>query len=211
MFSQKQEQKQEIIIKVKFGDSKKEHQYNSFDKIEPEKYQKITQLVCSNNNLQNDDLPELPKTLKILDISWNKLTKLPKIPESLRILDCSYNQISEINSNPKEKLPDKLKLLDVSWNNLKEMINLPNGLSILYCQYNNLEKIVVSNLVNLTKLDISWNKVKLNESKIKKMMNGKLKEYWEYPISLPEKRKKFKPLSEKSREKLYQQFLLYGV
>ena len=56
-----------------------------------------TEYWCFNNNLS--ELPELPKSLKILSCSNNTLTLLPELPQSLELLSCNDNNIKYLSYN----------------------------------------------------------------------------------------------------------------
>jgi len=79
---------------------------------------------------------ELYDTIKYIDCSNNKLTKLPKLPESLEVLVCNDNNLTEL-----PMLPLNLKNLYCTRNNLIYLPTLPNELTELWCQFNQIKLI----------------------------------------------------------------------
>jgi len=117
---------------------------------------KLLELI---NNIQNDtlpvrklnitSLPELPPTLKILDMAVNKnLIELPKLPASLIDLNLIRNEklttlpelppsleyltVTDTNISANIILPATLKKLTISYMNITTLPELPPSLKTLY-------------------------------------------------------------------------------
>ena len=71
---------------------------------------KLTSLTITNCGLV--ELPELPETLRYLDVSRNKLIALPKLPDNLRVLRVMDNGLT----NTPNYLPDTLTTLELDDN-----------------------------------------------------------------------------------------------
>lgn len=97
-------------------------------------------------------LDSLPKTVKSIDISGEKLTKLPDLTrfKLLQELNCSYNNITCIIGN---EFQSKLKILYCNNNKLTRLFkydktskceNVPRLLRHLNCSHNYLEELFTS-------------------------------------------------------------------
>ena len=111
------------------------------------KFKSLTNLILQDCNIKNVENLNIPKQIKLLDLSYNKELKnidTLKDVEDLRLKECGLNSTTGL-----EKL-DKLNALDISYNNIQDITGLNNS---------NIEVLNVSG--NIT---ISGN---LSESKIK--------------------------------------------
>lgn len=104
-------------------------------------------ISCNNNNISNlDRLSELTK-LEFLICHNNQLTKLNNLPKSLRILNCSNNKIREI------AIPENLRFLICDKNQITNLSNLEEAANLthLLCEFNKIETInfIPKNLKNL--------------------------------------------------------------
>jgi hypothetical protein len=121
-------------------------------------------ILCCNYNYITE-LPELSEinTLKELDCSNNRLTKLPALPKGLIKLFCGCNQLTELPD-----LPKSLKCLSCFHNHLTFLPNLPR-LIFLASQHKLFgEKSIVS-LTTLSLLDIVSRGLIINESDLQKI------------------------------------------
>jgi Leucine-rich repeat (LRR) protein len=89
--------------------------------------------ITKSNKYLLDLNPKVFKNLKVLDCSYNQLTKIPHI-EGLNVLYCSWNHLTEI---PHIK---GLKVLYCSWNRLTKIPHIEK-LKELICSYNKLIEI----------------------------------------------------------------------
>lgn len=105
--------------------------FTSFSEI-PD-YNDIVYLICSENNLQLEDIPKLPNNLIHFLCDYNNLTHLPELPDTIRVVECKNNRLEILT-----KLPKQLKSLNC-WNNrLKTLPRLPELLEQLICRNNQL-------------------------------------------------------------------------
>ncbi len=81
----------------------------------------LEKIEASFNQLET--LPELPGSLKVLDVRGNCLSTLPELPSSLEEIHAYRNQISVL-----PELPVSLKVLYVSGNRLTMLPELPLSL-----------------------------------------------------------------------------------
>ena len=110
------------------------YQYNNFnDIISLDNYHEIKYIRCNNNQLTV--LPQLPKSLEILDCFNNQLTTLPQLPNLLEKLICWKNQLTAL-----PPFPNSLQYLDCDNNQLTALPQFPNSLQYFHCQ-NNLLKL----------------------------------------------------------------------
>jgi hypothetical protein len=93
----------------------------------------ITLNITANALLE---LPALPKTLKNLVCSNNKLTRLPDLPEHLVSLFADTNEISTLPA-----LPKRLTHLNIAQNKLISLDDLPETLIYLDAAYNNIAQL----------------------------------------------------------------------
>lgn len=93
-------------------------------------------LTCCHSNLRK--LPQLPITLKILNVSNNALTEIPELPECIERLDVSYNSIRVLPN-----LPESLKIIYCSNNLLKKLPKLPTKIESITCDTNALEELPI--------------------------------------------------------------------
>ena len=94
--------------------------------LEISQLENLLALNLSSNNLIL--LPDLPRSLKDLNVSFNRLTRLPKsicYLSQLSVLNASNNLLSELE--PSIASCDQLRLLDVSHNRLKDLTQVPFG------------------------------------------------------------------------------------
>ena len=142
--------------------------------ILPSKYKsKIESLYLSENNLST--LPDLSDyiSLKILDISHNKIDSLDKLPSTLIEISCRSNRLKTIincqhqcqnlerldcSSNNISEIPkcQKLKHLDCS-DNIVNSIPILLNLEKLICENNHIT--VIESCPNLKYLNCSFNKL----------------------------------------------------
>jgi hypothetical protein len=105
-------------------------------------------------NLQNMDLyelPDLPDTITMLDISGNYISNIDKLPANLTSLNAQSNRIEHIT------LPDNISLVNLTYNNLSE-ITLPSKVQNLSIAYNNFTEMPTLP-PNIWYLDVSYNKI----------------------------------------------------
>ena len=140
----------DLYLSVKEG----EHIISSIEK-DITKYKYLHSLRIQALGLSK--LPKLPKNLKKLGFTNNKISNLNGIPSSLKILDCSGNYF--IGVLDLSNLPD-LEILDCSDNRITELTNIPKlirldcflnhithldnlqqGIKYLYCNSNNIENL----------------------------------------------------------------------
>ncbi len=79
----------------------------------------------------------------------SKLSELPKLPLTIKILEISYNCMKFLPNLTKFS---KLEILDCSFTDIKKLPILPESLKELYCGYNRITNL--SNLDKLSKLEI---------------------------------------------------------
>lgn len=91
-------------------------------------------------NLNDNDLvvlPPLPKTLKFLYCSRNKLETTPEEwPEYLEELFCHFNYLKIL-----QNLPETMTYLNCDSNQITSITNLPKSLRYFYCSHNKLENL----------------------------------------------------------------------
>lgn len=110
----------------------------------------LQELCCADCHLENDQFKNLPKGLKKLDCSANKLiTELLELPDNLEYLNCSG-----CDKLVKIKLPPNLKFLDCKFNNFTN-IELPNSLEEIDCI--NCPKLKTINAENTVLKKITYN------------------------------------------------------
>lgn len=112
-----------------------------------------------------------------LDISNLGLIELPNIPKTVKYLFCSCNKITKISLSYLKTL----ELLDCSTNKISEIEDLPESLIELLCKDNRLENInTINNCNKLERLDCSNNKIssipKINSLRIIKCSYNKITE-----------------------------------
>lgn len=106
------------------------YNYDSFDDIiKLENYDKIYRIECYGCGLT--ELPELPKYLKELNCSHNKIKKLPKLPKYLWCLVCSNNKLTYL-----PEYPQNLQWLSCD-NNFINHLPVHNNNFIIYSFSNN--------------------------------------------------------------------------
>lgn len=92
---------------------------------------------CGNNNITF--LPPLPSRLRVLFVSYNKLTSLDNLPDNLGELYCVENQLKRLP----DSLPSALRILNCSYNALSVLPKMPTKLQTLLCSNNLLTKLPV--------------------------------------------------------------------
>ena len=117
---------------------------------------------CMDNEIET--LPELP-SIGMLNASNNKIKKFPSLPKSIKQVDLSLNKI--------ESLPDdiddytSLFELDLSYNNLKNIPNLQNLTNLVFLKLSHNQdlegKIDLSSFHMLETFDVSFTHIKINE------------------------------------------------
>ena len=105
--------------------------------------------------------------LRILDVSYNRLTKLSdNLPDSIMYLNCSFNNLNILPN----KLPTNLIEFNCSWNfniiNLPK--TLPESLTKLICDNNKITKLPEILPSTLTYLNCSYN----NLTELPKLPDG---------------------------------------
>lgn len=93
----------------------------------------ITELDCSNNQIENIYGKNLLASLKKLNCSHNNLSVLSCLPSTLSWLDCSHNLLTNI-----DHIPFTLKYLYCDYNRFTRIRNLPHNMTELNCAYNPL-------------------------------------------------------------------------
>lgn len=86
------------------------------------------------------EMPDLPSTLKILDISYNSIRDISRLPRNLEIFSCSHCLIEEIPA-----LPPGLRYLDCANNKIKRISNLPASLTSFYACNNEITEFESDN------------------------------------------------------------------
>jgi len=98
-----------------------------------QEYDKKTQAVfITENGVLIKDI----KSLKVLYLRDNKITKIENIPEDLKVLYLGWNKITKI-----ENIPEGLKELYLSENKITKIENIPEDLKVLYLRDNKITKI----------------------------------------------------------------------
>lgn len=95
---------------------------------------KLRVLDCSYNSL--DELPRLPKKLKVLQCHVNNIWRFPKLPVELKSLKCSFNYLADFNF----ALPEGLVNLDIQSCHLTSLPRLPLSLETLRADYNRITR-----------------------------------------------------------------------
>lgn len=95
---------------------------------------KLRVLECSYNSL--DELPKLPKRLKVLECHVNNIWRFPKFPKELKSLKCSFNYLVNFNL----ELPEGLINLDIQNCYLSSLPRLPFSLETLRADYNRITR-----------------------------------------------------------------------
>ena len=98
----------------------------------------LTELNCSNNDI--NIFPSLKDcmNLKIINCSNNRIKKIRNTPPNLEIFNCNKNRIKVIHGLDKSI---HLQNLDCSDNKLKAIPKLPDSLLILFCYCNKIKVI----------------------------------------------------------------------
>lgn len=114
----------------------------------------VEYLILANNKLKSiPDLSHL-KNLKVLDLSFNYISKLPVLPENIEELNIRCNKIKNIDIEMYN-----IKRLDCAMNSLRKVIFKGE---ILNCSYNLIKKISSNN---------SLKKLYCNNNKINKLLD----------------------------------------
>lgn len=95
----------------------------------------LEKLICKNTLLTN--LNNLPKKLKYLICSNNKIENLDNLPNSIKYLNCSNNKIENL-----DYLNEGLEYLDCSNNQINNLDNLPNSIKYLFTNGNNIKNML---------------------------------------------------------------------
>ena len=85
----------------------------------------ISHLDLSNNFIEKIDVV-LPKKLKYLDISFNKINYINQLPNTLEVLVCNDNKLTDF------KIPDNVYILYLNNNPLTLLPKLPNDINLYY-------------------------------------------------------------------------------
>lgn len=132
----------------------------------PELPDDIVFLDISNNNIKNINVLRKYKNLKIVNVSYNKLTKLENI--KLEEINCSFNKINIIKNC-------RIKRLDISYNNLSETLQL-SYTKILYTNNNiNLKQILSNSVEELICNNCNLREIIAPKIKILNCSNNKIR------------------------------------
>lgn len=116
----------------------------------------IIALDCSLNNLTRIPVHKLPKTLKNINISNNKIKEIKNYPDHIEKIICLNNKMEKIIN-----LPKNLKVLECCCNNLKKLPKLPKNLEVLWSTHNKLTTLPdMTNNIHLSSIQIDFNKIK---------------------------------------------------
>ena len=104
----------------------------------------VDDVILDLSKMAMNTIPVIPTNVKILNLSFNKLTNIPQENElhhpqfskSLTDLFIDNNAITNL-----PELPQNLEFLSCNNNKLKVLPKLPDTLTFLDCTYNNLDKI----------------------------------------------------------------------
>ena len=125
----------------------------------PELPHNVKILYCGNNALRWMFSPlsiRFPKTLRVLECSYNRLQELPPLPKNLVELHCQGNQLTELpelsdsimrltfgnrNFTSLPKLPDSCIQLECIGTELTSLPPLPHNLKELTCYQNRLTSL----------------------------------------------------------------------
>ena len=122
----------------------------------------FTTIDCSHNNLSSLRVPIRVAPYFQLDCSYNKLSELIITSQqdvNDAIVDCSHNNLSNIDFGERINLWD----LDCSYNNFTSLNLSKRNFAELNCSHNNITQLEdLWRWTNLTKLDISYNKLNGN-------------------------------------------------
>lgn len=100
----------------------------------------LKELYAGNNRIEriqsafgSERSDIFPTSLKVCNVSDNRLYHLPTLPHSLQLLECSYNHLQRL-----PELPETLVVLVCSNNQIASLPRLPNSLHYLDCSFNEL-------------------------------------------------------------------------
>jgi hypothetical protein len=111
---------------------------------------RLKKLILDDNSLSY--INDIPKSIEIISLKQNKLTKITFLMEHLKEVYLNKNQIIDI-----EELLDTIEILDISNNNIGMICLLPMNLRILNAYNCKLKKILCKFPPNLKKLDLFSN------------------------------------------------------
>ena len=111
---------------------------------------KLKKLILDDNSLTY--INDIPKSVEIISLKQNKLTKITFLMEFLKEVYLNKNQINDI-----EELLDSVEILDISNNNIGMIYLLSENLKILNAYNCKLKKILCKFPPKLKKLDLFSN------------------------------------------------------
>ena len=111
---------------------------------------RLKKLILDDNSLSY--INDIPKSVEIISLKQNKLTKITFLMENLKEVYLNKNQITNI-----EELLDSVEILDISNNNIGMICLLSEKLRILNAYNCKLTKILCKFPLNLKKLDLFSN------------------------------------------------------
>ena len=140
---------------------KKPKSIKSYPPITEENYLRIS----------NTDILKFPGSLLYLNISSTKLRDLPQLPESLKLLNISNNILDKL------EIPRCVEYVNANNNEITTIFFQTNGLTEeLYVSNNKLDQICgIQKLVQLSILDISGNLIEYYEDLAILSMNSNLR------------------------------------
>ena len=111
---------------------------------------RLRKLILDDNSLTY--INDIPKSVEIISLKQNKLTKITFLIENLKEVYLNKNQINDI-----EELLDSIEILDISNNNIGMICLLSENLKILNAYNCKIKKILCKFPLNLKKLDLFSN------------------------------------------------------
>lgn len=109
-------------------------------------------LICEDNEISN--VYNLPKNLKYLNLSFNKIENIDKLPSELEVFIILNNKLKKLPN-----LSDTMTYLAFGYNYITKIDMLPKKLQELHCYYNLLNEL--PNIPqNLKSLQCYGNKLK---------------------------------------------------
>jgi len=116
----------------------------------------LTKISLENNLLEFFIIGCNLINLVELDLSYNKLSEIPFITPSLKILNLEGNDIENINCNLKDS---SLEDLNLGMNSIETFENVPTTIINLNISNNKFNNLDLSNLINLKKINASYNEI----------------------------------------------------